>query len=251
VSTQTSIEWTELTWNPTTGCSKVSPGCANCYAEAMSRRLMAMGMKGYENGFGVTLHPERLSDPLTRRRPSVFFVNSMSDLFHEAIPDSFVEAVLEIMRQAPWHTFQILTKRSERMATFFACHSAPPNAWLGVTVEDRLHGVPRVRHLRDVRCAVRFISMEPLLEDIGDVDLSGIDWVIIGGESGPRARRMKADWVVNVKRQCEECRVPFFFKQWGQWGDDGKKRSKRENGRLLLGRTWDEYPQPASSLIPA
>jgi len=251
MSTQTSIEWTQLTWNPTTGCSKVSPGCANCYAEAMCRRLRAMGMKGYENGFKVTLHPERLNDPLTRRKPSLYFVNSMSDLFHEDIPDSFIKAILAVMRQTPWHTFQVLTKRSQRMASFFTDQSAPPNAWLGVTVEDRLYGVTRIQHLRNVSCSVRFVSMEPLLEDVGDVDLSGINWLIVGGESGPRARPMKPDWVLSVKRQCEERQVPFFFKQWGQWGADGKKRPKKDNGRRLLGRTWDEYPQPASHLIPA
>ena len=251
MSTQTSIEWTELTWNPTTGCTKVSPGCAHCYAEAMCRRLQAIGVKEYEHGFKLTLQPTRLQEPIMRRKPSTYFVNSMSDLFHEEIPDIYINSVIGVIRQASWHTFQILTKRPERMASFFAVHEIPPNLWLGVTVEDKHYGLPRIEHLRPVKCSNRFVSMEPLLEDLGDIDLSSLGWVIVGGESGPRARPMRTGWVLNIKRQCDEHSVPFFFKQWGQWGADGIKRSKKANGRLLLGRTWDKAPNAHRAPVPA
>ena len=243
MSTKTSIEWTEQTWNPAVGCSKISPGCVHCYAEVMARRLRAMGVKGYENGFRLTLLPERLPEPLKRKTPTVYFVNSMSDLFHEEIPDSYLEQVLAVIRQAPQHTFQILTKRAERMAAFFRGHQPPPNVWLGVTVENRAHGLPRLDALRQIPAAVRFVSVEPLLEDLGEVDLSGIDWVIVGGESGPKARPMQREWVLNMQRLCDEQGVAFFFKQWGGWGADGKKRGKKENGRLLNGRVWDAVPR--------
>lgn len=243
MSTQTSIEWTEQTWNPTVGCTRVSPGCAHCYAEAMARRLQAMGVRGYENGFGLTLLPERLQEPLRRTRPTVYFVNSMSDLFHEEIPDLYIRQVFETIRQAPRHTFQILTKRAERMAEFFQGYGeAPRNAWLGVTVEDRTFGLPRLDWLRRVPAAVRFVSAEPLLEDLDAVDLNGIQWMIVGGESGPRARPMRQEWVLSLQRQCAKQGVAFFFKQWGGWGADGRKRAKKRNGRLLEGRTWDEVP---------
>ncbi len=243
MSTNTSIEWTEQTWNPAIGCSKVSSGCAHCYAEVMARRLKAMGVKGYENGFQIRLLPYRLNEPLKRRRPTIYFVNSMSDLFHEAIPDDYIRQVFDVIRQAPQHTFQILTKRAERMATFFDSYgTAPNNAWLGVTVEDRAHGVPRLDWVRQVPARIRFVSAEPLLEDLGTLDLSGIHWVIVGGESGPQARPMQKEWVMNIKGQCETQHSAFFFKQWGGWGVDGKKRAKRQNGRLLQGRTWDQMP---------
>ena len=242
MSTQTSIEWTEQTWNPTVGCSKISPGCAHCYAEVMARRLKAMGVKGYENGFKLTLLPYRLDEPLKRTKPTVYFVNSMSDLFHADIPDVFIQKVFDVIRQAPQHTFQVLTKRAERMATFFEQYEAPRNAWLGVTVEDRNHGLPRLDWLRRVRAAIRFVSVEPMLEDLGGMDLSGIHWVIVGGESGPKARPMRQEWVMNVKKQCEHQKVAFFFKQWGGWGADGQRRAKKQNGRLLQGRTWDAVP---------
>ena len=233
-----------MTWNPAVGCSKVSPGCAHCYAEVMSRRLKAMHVKGYENGFNLTLLPERLEEPIKRKRPTVYFVNSMSDLFHDEIPDDYLLRVLTVIRNTPHHTFQILTKRAERMAEFFSAKQLPPNAWMGVTVENRADGVPRLNALRRISASVRFISVEPLLEDLGEIDLTGIDWVIVGGESGPKARPMKTEWVLNVRRACQEQATPFFFKQWGTWGADGEKRNKKRNGRSLEGRTWDATPQP-------
>lgn len=242
MSTQTSIEWTEQTWNPAVGCSKVSPGCVNCYAEAMAKRLQAMKVKGYENGFALSLLPNRLEEPLKRTKPTIYFVNSMSDLFHEEISDDYIRQVFDVIRQAPQHTFQVLTKRAERMATFFKNYAPPENAWLGVTVEDQRFGVPRLDWLRQVPAHIRFVSVEPLLEDLGTLNLSGIHWVIVGGESGPKARPMQQEWVLNIKRQCDEQRSAFFFKQWGGWGVDGKKRAKKQNGRLLQGRTWDAVP---------
>ncbi|MFO8101287.1 MAG: phage Gp37/Gp68 family protein [Dehalococcoidia bacterium] len=243
MSTQTSIEWTELSWNPTTGCTKVSPGCANCYAESMCRRLQGIGVRGYENGFNLTLQPNRLNEPLLRHKPSMYFVNSMSDLFHEDVPTIYIEQVLSTIERAHWHTFQILTKRAERMAEFFSTHNVPSNLWLGVTAENKQHGLPRIDQLRSIECSVRFVSMEPLLEDMGEFDLSHINWVIVGGESGTKARPMKSDWVINIKQACEKCGVEFFFKQWGSWGPDGIKRSKKANGRLFLGQIWDNSPQ--------
>ena len=236
------IEWTEATWNPTVGCTKISPGCQNCYAETMARRLKAMGANGYENGFKLTLLPERLTDPLERKKPTIYFVNSMSDLFHEKIPAAYIRQVFDVMKNAQQHTFQVLTKRADKMAAFFKTYQVSTNAWLGATVENKLHGIPRIDQLRNVKAHVRFLSVEPLLEDLGALNLSGIHWVIVGGESGPKARLMEPKWVMNIKRQCEEQNVAFFFKQWGGWGADGKKRAKKENGRLLLGRTWDETP---------
>ena len=246
MSSKSSIEWTERTWNPTVGCTKISAGCSHCYAEVMAKRLQAMGVKGYDNGFEFTLLPHRLSEPLRRKKPTVYFVNSMSDLFHEKVPTSYLHAVLETIQQAPQHIFQILTKRSEEMAKFFINNQAPKNAWLGVTVENYLHGIPRLDVLRRIPASVRFVSIEPLLEDLGQIDLTGIHWVIVGGESGPKARPMQLEWVVNIQRQCEEQGVAFFFKQWGSWGVDGKKRGKKQNGRLLNGRTWDAVPTMVS-----
>ena len=232
------------------GCSKISPGCAHCYAEVMARRLKAMGVKGYENGFKLTLLPHRLDEPLNRTKPTVYFVNSMSDLFHEGIPDAYIRQVFDVIRQVPQHTFQVLTKRAERMTEFFKNYEPPRNAWLGVTVEDKKHGLPRLDLLRQVPAFIRFVSVEPLLEDLGRMNLSGIHWVIVGGESGPKARPMKQGWVLNVKRQCEQQKVAFFFKQWGGWGADGKKRAKKQNGRLLEGRTWDAVPAGFSYCSP-
>jgi protein gp37 len=212
MSTQTSIEWTEQTWNPAVGCSKVSPGCTNCYAEAMAKRLQAMKVNGYENGFALSLLPNRLEEPLKRAKPTIYFVNSMSDLFHEDIPDDYIRQVFEVIRRAPQHTFQVLTKRAERMAAFFKNYAPPQNAWLGVTVEDQKHGVPRMDWLRQVPAYIRFLSVEPLLEDLGKLDLRGIHWVIVGGESGPKARPMQQEWVLNIKQQCDDQRSAFFFK---------------------------------------
>lgn len=245
MSTQTSIEWTEQTWNPITGCSKISPGCFNCYAEVMARRLTAMGAPGYENGFEVTLHPSRLAEPLKRKKPTIYFVNSMSDLFHTAIPDSYIKQVFGIMKNTPQHVYQVLTKRHNRMAKFFESYDPPENAWIGVTVENRKNGLPRIDKLRTVNAKVRFLSVEPLLECLNEVDLRDIHWVIVGGESGPKARPMQQEWVLNVKEQCERQDVSFFFKQWGTWGSDGVKRYKKNNGRLLEGKMWDGMPEIA------
>ena len=228
MSTKTSIEWTEQTWNPTTGCSKISPGCTNCYAEIMARRLKAMGVKGYEKGFEVSLQPHRLGEPLKRKKPTIYFVNSMSDLFHEDIPDAYIKEVFEVMKNVPHHIFQVLTKRAERMAEFFKNFDAPVNAWIGVTVENKEHGLPRIELLKSVNATVRFLSVEPLLEDLEKVDFGDIGWVIVGGESGNRARPMDKSWVLNIKEQCDKQGVPFFFKQWGTWGADSIKRQKKK-----------------------
>jgi protein gp37 len=242
MTTNSRIEWTEQTWNPTVGCTKVSPGCKHCYAETMARRLQAMGMRGYEKGFRLALMPERLAEPLERRKPTVYFVNSMSDLFHEKVPFEYIEQVFSVMGQAYHHTFQILTKRADRMAAFCRARAVPPNTWLGVSVENRKHGVPRIDVLRGIDVTIRFLSIEPLLEDVGRLDLTDIHWVIVGGESGQSARAMRAEWVENVKHQCDDFGVPFFFKQWGAWGADGQRRSKKANGRSFEGRIWDEMP---------
>jgi protein gp37 len=236
------IEWTEHSWNPVKGCTKISPGCKYCYAEAMAERLQAMGVRGYENGFGVTPMPERLSEPLKRKKPTLYFVNSMSDLFHEEVQFSYVDRVFEVIHQTPRHAYQILTKRAERMADYCSRRTLPPNAWMGVSVEDRKYGVPRIDYLRQVPAEIRFLSIEPLLESLGTLDLSGIHWVIVGGESGPRARPMKEEWVESICLQAKLQGVKFFFKQWGGWGADGKKRSKKANGRLLKNRLWNDMP---------
>ncbi|MCB1764987.1 MAG: phage Gp37/Gp68 family protein [Candidatus Competibacteraceae bacterium] len=245
---ESKIEWTEQTWNPVTGCTKVSPGCKFCYAEVMAQRLQAMGAAGYQRGFALTLHEERLQQPLRRKKPTVYFVNSMSDLFHEDVPDAFIEQVMAVAAQTSHHTYQILTKRAERLSQFFSRHSVPVNVWLGVSVENRQYGLPRIDDLRCVPAHVRFLSVEPLLEDLGPMNLSGIHWVIVGGESGPNARPMRPEWVLAVRDQCEAAGVAFFFKQWGGWGADGRRRSKKENGRLFDGRVWNEMPT-SSSLI--
>lgn len=239
---ESKIEWTEQTWNPATGCTKVSPGCKHCYAETMAARLKAMGASGYERGFRLALHPSRLTQPIQRKKPTIWFVNSMSDLFHERVPDKFLDQVFETIRSTPYHTYQILTKRAERLPQYFSERKCPRNVWLGVSVEDRRYGVPRIEHLRQVDARVRFLSIEPLLEDVGPMDLRGIHWVIVGGESGAKARPMRPEWVDAVRRQCEQQHAAFFFKQWGGWGADGVKRHKKANGRLLHGRTWDELP---------
>lgn len=241
------IEWTEATWNPTVGCDKVSNGCKNCYAEVMARRLQAMGVSGYEKGFKFTLLPERLQQPLSIKKPTKFFVNSMSDLFHEEIPYSYLDSIFEVMEKTPWHTYQILTKREKIMADYLKNKILPKNIWLGVTVEDR-HSIKRIDYLRNIQANIRFISMEPLLEDLGEVDLTNIHWVIVGGESGVKARPMDEDWVLNIKKQCVKQKSAFFFKQWGSWGSDGVKRNKKSNGRKLAGKVYDEYPEIEFSL---
>lgn len=231
-----------MTWNPVTGCTKVSPGCKHCYAETLAKRLRAMHAPGYERGFAVTLQYARLEQPLSRRKPTMYFVNSMSDLFHESVPFAYIDRVVETIRLTPHHTYQILTKRAPRMARYFASRTCPDNAWLGVSVENRKYGLPRIDQLRSIDARVRFLSVEPLLEDLGAINLSGIQWVIVGGESGKKARPMRPEWAENVRREAERAGVAFFFKQWGAWGPDGVKRSKSRNGRVLEGATFDEMP---------
>src|SRR5260221_1113213 len=242
MSGRSKIEWTEHTWNPVTGCTKISPGCKFCYAETLAKRLHRMNAPGYRNGFKLTLHPERLKDPLKRKKPTMWFVNSMSDLFHDRVPFEYIDEVFKPIWQTPQHRYQVLTKRPERMSRYFSPRSVPSNVWIGTSVENKEYGLPRIDALRKVRSDVRFLSIEPLLEDIGEIDLSGISWVIVGGESGARARPMHPDWVRSIRDQCEEAGVHFFFKQWGAHGDDGVKRSKRTNGRTLDGRVWNQLP---------
>lgn len=230
----TSIEWTESTWNPLTGCTKVSPGCANCYAERMALRLKAMGNLNYANGFNVTMHENVLELPLRWGKPQTIFVNSMSDLFHEDVPEQFIFRVFDIMRRADWHHFQVLTKRSNKLIDLSPRLKWMPNIWMGVSVEDQDYTF-RLDHLRGTGADVKFLSLEPLLGPISNLNLEGIDWVIVGGESGPRSRPMKESWVIDIRNQCQEAKVPFFFKQWGG-------TNKKKAGRKLEGRTWDEMP---------
>ena len=237
-----SIEWTEATWNPVTGCSKVSPGCAHCYAETFAERFRGVPGHPYERGFDLQLRAERLEQPLKWTQPRMIFVNSMSDLFHEDVPGQFIESVLGIMAEAHWHTFQILTKRSERLAHLAPRLSWPDNVWMGVSVENQ-RWAHRVDDLRKVPAKVRFLSCEPLLGPL-HLDLRDIHWVIVGGESGPRARPMKAEWVRDIRRQCEEAGVAFFFKQWGAYDEMGQRLGKKLAGRVLDGETWNERPAP-------
>lgn len=235
---KTAIEWTDETWNPVTGCAKVSPGCKHCYAERFAERFRGVAGHPYEAGFDPVLRPERLSQPAQWRTPRMVFVNSMSDLFGEFVPDEFLGRVFDVMRETPRHIYQVLTKRAPRLRSWTArrpwlAHSR--HIWLGVSIEDKKYGVPRISLLRDATAGRRFLSIEPLLEDLGEVDLSGIDWVIVGGESGPGARRMDAAWVRAIRDQCVEQNVAFFFKQWGGV-------FKNRTGRELDGRTWDEFP---------
>jgi protein gp37 len=201
-----------------------------------------MRAPGYENGFEISMHESRLNQPMTRKKPTTYFVNSMSDLFHEGVTDAFVDRVMDVIRQTPQHTYQILTKRAERLPEYFASRECPSNVWLGVSVEDRKYGLPRIAHLVKVNAAVKFLSVEPLLEDIGFADFSGIDWVIVGGESGNQARPMKPEWVSQVQANSDVAGAQFFFKQWGTWSADGVKRNKHVNGRLFQGQIWDNYP---------
>ena len=243
------IEWTEQTWNPVTGCTKVSAGCKHCYAERMALRLRAMAAPGYARGFDLTPHADRLDQPLERKKPTLYFVCSMADLFHEEVPDDFVDRVFMTIRRTPRHTYQLLTKRAERLPDFFASRPVPANVWLGVTVEDRRHGLPRIDHLRRVPARVRFLSVEPLLEDLGPLDLDGIGWVLVGGESGPDTRPMREAWALSVRDRCAAAGVAFPFKQWGAWGPDGVRRDQKANGRSLAGRLWDERPEPSGTLL--
>lgn len=235
MANHSAIEWTESTWNPVTGCNKVSPGCTHCYAERMAKRLQAMGVRQYADGFKVTLQEHSLGLPLLWKKPQVIFVNSMSDIFHREVPEEYIHKVFEVMRLANWHQFQILTKRSERMLELADRLDWAPNIWMGVSVENR-DMVHRIEDLRKTGAAVKFLSLEPLLGPIPNLKLEGIDWVIAGGESGPGARRMDPSWVVGIRDQCQRSGVPFFFKQWGGV-------HKKKAGRTLEDRTWDEMPR--------
>jgi len=228
------IEWTDSTWNPVTGCTKISNGCQHCYAERMSMRLKAMGQPNYANGFKVTCHEHQLELPLKWKKPRMIFVNSMSDLFHEKVPTKFIQRVFEVMNRSHWHIFQVLTKRAERLSELSSELTWTPNIWMGVSVENDM-ATYRIDHLRLTGAHVKFLSLEPLISPIENLNVSGVDWVIVGGESGPGARPMAEEWVLDIKESCEVYGVPFFFKQWG---GTNKKRS----GRLLQNRTWDEMP---------
>lgn len=240
MSENSKIEWTDATWNPVRGCAKISPGCAHCYAETFAERFRGVPGHPYERGFDLRLVPDKLAEPLRWQRPRMVFVNSMSDLFHEAVPDEYIMAVARVMSVANWHTFQVLTKRSERLlrllTTTMRFAADQPHIWWGVSVENKRHGLPRLEHLRASPAMVRFLSIEPLLEDLGSFDLAKISWVIVGGESGAGARPMEKQWVRKIRAQCFDARVPFFFKQWG-----GTR--KKETGRLLDGRYYDEFPE--------
>jgi protein gp37 len=246
---KSAIEWTESTWNPVTGCTKLSPGCKHCYAERMAKRLQAMGQPNYEHGFQVALHERTLDLPLGWKKPQVVFVNSMSDLFHDKIPESYIRRVFDVMKQASWHTFQVLTKRAERLESLATKLDWPPNVWMGVSVETPEYRY-RIDHLRRTPARFRFISFEPLLAALGDINLEDIHWAIVGGESGPKSRSMNKEWVTELRDQCLAARVPFFFKQWGG-------TNKKKAGRLLDGRVWDEmpslaaYPPPRSRRHPS
>lgn len=247
MSQHSSIEWTDATWNPVRGCTKISPGCTHCYAETFAERFRGVPGHPYEQGFDLRLVPDKLAEPLRWRTSRMVFVNSMSDLFHDDVPDDYIVAVAGVMQQANWHTYQVLTKRSQRLAallrTKIAFAAQCPHIWWGVSVENRKHGLPRVDDLRSAPSTVRFLSIEPLLEDLGQLDLAGIHWVIVGGESGAGARPMKRDWVLSLRNQCRLAGVPFFFKQWG-----GVRKS--ETGRKLQGRTYDQFPKIIRASLP-
>lgn len=229
-----SIEWTESTWNPVTGCTKISPGCKHCYAERMARRLQAMGQANYANGFKVALHEHTLELPLTWKKPQTIFVNSMSDLFHKSVPDDFILRVFGIMRKANWHQYQVLTKRAERLEELNSVIPWAPHIWMGVSVENQDYAF-RIDHLKRTNAHIKFVSFEPLLAPIDTLDLHGIHWAIVGGESGPGARPVHEEWVTDIRDHCRKTKTSFFFKQWGGV-------NKKRNGRLLDGRTWDEKP---------
>jgi len=230
----TSIEWTESTWNPVTGCTKISLGCKNCYAERMAKRLKAMGQRNYANGFEVAMHDHALELPLTWKKPQTIFVNSMSDLFHEKVPFEYVERVFDVMRRAHWHQFQVLTKRADRLLKFNDQTEWTPNIWMGVSVENEKY-MPRIDCLRKTDAFIKFLSLEPLLGPLPKLNLTNIDWVIVGGESGPGSRPLSAEWATDIRDQCLTQKTAFFFKQWGGV-------QKKKNGSLLEGREWKQYP---------
>ncbi len=234
MSAKSPIEWTESTWNPVTGCNKISTGCKNCYAEQLSRRLKAMGQKNYVNGFKLTLQPHMLELPLKWKKPQMIFVNSMSDLFHKDVPTDYIQQVFDVMNKASWHRFQVLTKRAERVAELSDSLNWTDNIWMGVSVENK-NFIHRIDYLRNTKARIKFLSLEPLLSPLKNLNLTNIDWVIVGGESGFKARPIKEDWVIDIKRQCDEVKTAFFFKQWG-----GK--NKKKTGRLLEGQTYSAMP---------
>jgi protein gp37 len=246
MSSNSTIEWTDATWNPVRGCTKISDGCKHCYAETFAERFRGVKGHPYEQGFDLRLVPGKLAEPLRWRNPKMIFVNSMSDLFHESVPDEYVVAVAKVMVEAKWHTYQVLTKRSDRLRELlnsslrFAANQK--HIWWGVSVENKKYGLPRIENLQNAHAAIKFLSIEPLLEDLGELNLKGIDWVIVGGESGHGARPMKKEWVVSMRDQCKRQAVPFFFKQWG-----GVR--KKAAGRKLDGKTYDEFPQRTQHLI--
>lgn len=247
MSQQSSIEWTDATWNPVRGCTKISAGCKHCYAERFAERFRGVKGHPFEQGFDLRLVPEKLSDPLLWKTPKTIFVNSMSDLFHDVVPDSYIEKVADVMLAANWHTYQVLTKRAERLKGLLnsklKAAAQAKHIWWGVSVENKIHGLPRIPELQAAKAAVKFLSIEPLLEDLGEFDLSGIQWAIVGGESGPGARPIEKEWVVSIRKQCRKQKTAFFFKQWG-----GVRKHK--TGRLLDGRTYDEYPKRIDNPVP-
>lgn len=248
MATKSKIEWTDTTWNPVRGCTKISPGCKHCYASAFAERFRGVPGHPYERGFDLRVVPDKLTEPLTWSGANMVFVNSMSDLFHPEIPDSFVVQVAKVMMQANWHTYQVLTKRADRLESLLAgpLHFAAgaSHIWWGVSVENVKHGIPRIKRLRRTAAAMKFLSIEPLLEDLGELDLGGLDWVIVGGESGRSARPIQEEWVINVLRSCEKSKVPFFFKQWGGV-------NKKKAGRELRGKTYDEFPERNMPKVPS
>jgi protein gp37 len=239
VGAKSTIEWTEATWNPVTGCTKISPGCDNCYAERLALRLQAMGQPNYVNGFKLTLQERMLELPTKWKTPQVIFVNSMSDLFHRDVPTAYILRVFDVMRRAHWHRFQVLTKRSLRLSRLSKEIDWPANVWMGVSVESSDYKF-RIDHLRETQALVKFLSLEPLLGPLPGLDMGGIDWVIVGGESGPGARPMRREWVLDIRDQCLKAGVPFFFKQWGG-------TNKKKSGRLLENRTWDDMPRVSAA----
>ena len=244
------IEWTDATWNPVTGCTKISAGCDNCYAERFSERFRGVPGHPFEVGFDLKLRPDRLETPLGWRKPRMIFVNSMSDLFHKEVPEALVHRVFDTMERASWHIFRMLTKRSSLMRDFintrYADRPVPPHIWLGVSVEHR-RAVSRVRHLQETNATVRFLSVEPLIGDVGEFSMAGLHWVIVGGESGPKSRPVRPEWAARVRDMCIAQGIPFFFKQWGAFGETGARGSKIGNGRTLDGRTWDQLPHHKSN----
>ncbi len=239
---ETKIEWTEKVWNPSIGCTKISEGCKNCYAESFAKRLQAMGMEDYKDGFKFKILPHRLNEPLKIKKPQKFFVNSMSDLFHDDMPEEYLNQIFDVINQTPQHTYQILTKRVENMYIYFQNHNVPQNVWLGVTVENSKYSY-RIDILKKINATIKFISFEPLIDSAGKIDLTDIDWVIVGGESGYNGRPMKPECVNEIYLQCQEKNIPFFFKQWGTWGSDGIKRNKKANGKLFQDKIIQEYPK--------